>query len=173
MDVLQDLKTAEAIFFQCSIEKLEMLSKLLKRLRAKHVKAAFDAYPSDRDMAKTNSIFVQLGKETTIGEERKTKLRLGLVQVPVALHETNRGEISWMFASVNMAIYSIEMIKLDVNGNLATLQPGSSQLFSENDVIMTCEVDQSCIFIAFHPLYQNKCFIQCKNQNAPTTFHFL
>ena len=53
-----------------------------------------------------------------------------------------------------MAIYAIEMTKLEVNGNLVTLQPGSSQLFSENDFTMKYEVEQSSMnsssFIVFH-----------------------
>ena len=53
-----------------------------------------------------------------------------------------------------MAIHAIEMTKLEVNGNLVTLQPGSSQLFSKNDLIMKYEVEQSSMnspsFIVFH-----------------------
>ena len=41
-----------------------------------------------------------------------------------------------------MVLYAIEMATLEVNGNLVTLQPGSSQLFSKNDIIMRCEVDK-------------------------------
>ena len=67
-----------------------------------------------------------------ISEGSQTEFRLALVQTPVALNESNRGEISWMCASANMAVYAINMTKVEVNGNLVTLQPGSSQLFSEN-----------------------------------------
>ena len=59
------------------------------------------------------------------------------MQIPVALDESNEGEIFWMCASAHMAIYAIEM------SNRVTLQPGSSHLFSENDFSMKYEVDQS------------------------------
>ena len=53
-----------------------------------------------------------------------------------------------------MAIYAIEMTKLEANIILVMLQPGSSEHFSENYVIMKYEVDQSSInslsFIVFH-----------------------
>ena len=52
-------------------------------------------------------------------------MRLGLVQIPIALNENNRDEIFWMCASVHMTIYAIEMTKLEVSGNLVTLQRGS------------------------------------------------
>ena len=68
------------------------------------------------------------------------------MQIPVALGESNGGEIFWMYVSSNMAIYAIEMTRLEINGNLITLQPMSSQLFSEkDDFIMKYEVDQSSI----------------------------
>ena len=38
-----------------------------------------------------------------------------------------------MCASFNMAVYAKEMTKLEVNGKLKTLQPESSQLFSEKE----------------------------------------
>ena len=79
-----------------------------------------------------------MGKEIAIGEESQSEVRLDLVQIPVALDETNGGEIFPMYASANMATYAIEMTNLEVNGNLVTLQPGSSQLFSENDQSFTC-----------------------------------
>ena len=58
------------------------------------------------------------------------------MQIPVALDESNGEEIFWISASVNRAIYAIEMTKLEVGGNLVTLQPSCFQLFSENDAIM-------------------------------------
>ena len=64
-----------------------------------------------------------------IGERNQTDLRLGLVQFPAALDESNGGEIFWMCVSSNMAVYAIKMTKLEVNGKLVTLQPGSTQLF--------------------------------------------
>ena len=96
-----------------------------------------------------------MGREIAIGEKNRTELRLGLVQIPVALDESNRGEIFWMCASSNMSVYAIEMTKLEVNGKLVTLQPGSSQHFSENnDFIMKYEVNKSSMnspsFIVFH-----------------------
>ena len=42
-----------------------------------------------------------------------------------------------------MAIYATEMTKLEVSGNLVVLQPGSSKLFSKNDVIIKYEVAQN------------------------------
>ena len=43
-----------------------------------------------------------------------------------------------------MAVYAIEKTELKINGKLATLQPGSSQLFNKNeDFIIKCEVKQS------------------------------
>ena len=66
------------------------------------------------------------------------------MQILVALDESNGGENFSMCASSNMAVYAIEISKLEVNGNLVMLQPGSSQLFSEKkDFIMKYEVDQS------------------------------
>ena len=54
-----------------------------------------------------------------------------------------------------MAIYAIWMTMYVVNGKLVTLQPGHSQLFSENDeFIMKYQVDQTSTyspsFIVFH-----------------------
>ena len=54
-----------------------------------------------------------------------------------------------------MAIYAIEITKLEVNGKLVTLQPGRSQCYSaKEDFIMKYEVDQSSMnspsFIVFH-----------------------
>ena len=90
-----------------------------------------------------------------MGEKNRTELRLGLVQILAALDESNGGEIFWMCALSNMAIYAIGITKLEVNVKLVTLQPESSQLFSENkDFIMKYEVDQSSMnspsFIVFH-----------------------
>ena len=74
------------------------------------------------------------------------------VQIPVALDESNRGKIFQMFASSNMAIYAMEMTKLEVNDKLVLL--GCSQLFRKNDVIIKYNVDQSSLnlpnFIVFH-----------------------
>ena len=96
-----------------------------------------------------------LDREIAIGEGSLTALRMGLVQIPVALNETNGGEIFWMCASANMAIYVIEMTKLELNGDLVMLQTGSFQLFSENELIMKYEVEQSsmnpvCIELLLH-----------------------
>ena len=68
-------------------------------------------------MAKTtNNILFQLGREIAIGEKNQTEFRLGLVQILFALDELNKGEIFWMCASSNMAVYAIEMTKLEVYG---------------------------------------------------------
>ena len=79
-------------------------------------------------------------------------MRLYLLQVPVTLDGI--GEIFWVSASVNMAVYAIEMTPLEVNGNLDALQPDRFPLFCENDVIMKYEVEQSSIdslsFIVFY-----------------------
>ena len=60
---------------------------------------------------------------------------------------------NFICASTNMAIYAIEMTKLDFNGNLVTLQPGSSPNFSENDLFNTYVVHQISTlphFIVYH-----------------------
>ena len=136
-------------------KELELLSRLLKTFGMKDVKEVVNAHSCDGDMAKKTSIVLfQLGREITIGEGSKTELKLGVVQIPVALDELNGVEIFWMCASVNMAIYAIVMTKFTVNGNLVTLQLGSSQLFSENDSITKFEVEQSSTnspsFLVFH-----------------------
>ena len=88
-------------------------------------------------------VFFQLDSETAFDEKSRTKLRLTLVQIEVALDELNGGEIFWTNASSNIAVYVIEMTKHEVNGKLVILWPGSSQLFSKNDLIMKYEVDKS------------------------------
>ena len=76
------------------------------------------------------------------------------MQIPVAFDESNGGEIFWMHTSFNMAIYAIEMIRLEINGNLVILQPVNFQLFSEKDVITKYKVNQSFMsspsFIVLH-----------------------
>ena len=75
------------------------------------------------------------------------------MQIPVALDGTNEDEVFRMCASVNMAMYAIEMTKLELKCNLVALQAGSSELFSENDVITKYEVEQSFdspFYIVFH-----------------------
>ena len=52
-----------------------------------------------------------------IDEKCQTELRLGLVLTPVVLGESNGGELFQMCASSNMAVYTIEMTKLEVNGD--------------------------------------------------------
>ena len=61
---------------------------------------------------KSNIVLFQLDREIAMDKGSQTELRLGMVQTPVALDESNEGEIFWMCASVNMAIYVIEMTKL-------------------------------------------------------------
>ena len=72
-------------------------------------------------------------------------MRLGLVQVPLALDGNNCGKIFWMCASAHMAIYAIVITKFEINGNLVALEPGSPNLFGENYVIMNYEVKQNSI----------------------------
>ena len=77
------------------------------------------------------------------------------MQIRVTLDESNGGQVFWMCASSNMAVYAIDMMKVVVSSKLVTLQPGSSQLFDkEEDLIMKYEVNQSFIntpsFIVFH-----------------------
>ena len=60
-----------------------------------------------------------------------------------------------MCVTANMAIYAKEMTKIEVNGNLVTLQTENFQLFIEkDDFIMKDEVDQvsmnSNSFVVFH-----------------------
>ena len=78
-----------------------------------------------------------------------------MVPISVVLDESNVGELFLMCVSSNMAVYTIEMAKFEINGKLVTLQPGSSQLFKEKgDFIMKLEVDQismnSPSFVVFH-----------------------
>ena len=42
-------------------------------------------------------------------------------QIPFASGEANGGKIFWMCATFNIAIYAMEMIKLEVNGKLVEL----------------------------------------------------
>ena len=69
-------------------------------------------------------------------------MRLGLVQNLAALDGTNGGQILLICASAIMAFSVIKTIKFDVNDNLVVLQPDSSQLFSQNDIITNFEVAQ-------------------------------
>ena len=68
----------------------------------KEVKAVVGAYSCDGGMAK-----IRLGREKANGEKHWIELRLGLVQIPVALDESNGGEIFYMCASSNMAVYAM------------------------------------------------------------------
>ena len=68
---------------------------------------------------------------------------IGPSQIPVAFDKTNGDEVFRICALANMAIYAIEMTKLEVNGNLVALQPDDSQLFRESDVITKYEVSLS------------------------------
>ena len=79
---------------------------------------------------KPNKILFQFFREISIGGERKTEFRLGLVQFSVAFDATNRGEIFRICASVDMAICAIEMTMFEVNGNLIAL----------NKVVLSCLV---------------------------------
>ena len=74
------------------------------------------------------------------------------MQIPVVLNESNKGEIFWLCASFNMAVYAIVTSKLEINGTLLTLQPESSQS------LLKYEVDQcsmnSLSFIVFHYYFE-------------------
>ena len=126
-----------------------MLSRLLKSFGMRNVKAVVDAYPYDGDIAKNQTIF-----SFDLAEKQQLEQRLGLLQIPVALDETNGGELFWMCALAHMAIYAIEMTKLEVNVTLVTTQTCSSQFFSEHDLNMTYDVEQSSLnalsFRVFH-----------------------
>ena len=67
------------------------------------------------------------------GEGSGTELKLGMEQIPFASGEPNGGKIFWMCATFNIAIYAMEMIKLEVNGKLVELQQGSFQLFNAKE----------------------------------------
>ena len=69
---------------------------------------------------KLSNIIVQLRRETAMGEGEKTEMMLGLMKAQVVLDCINGGEIFWMCASANMAIYAIEITKLEVNGYIVT-----------------------------------------------------
>ena len=145
---MQDLETAKVEFYQCSIGKRARNAfKTVECFGMREVKAVVNAYPCDVGKAKKpNSIFFQLGREMAISERRQTDVRLGLVQIQVALDQSNGGEIFWMCALFNMTIYAMKMTKLEVNGNMVMLQPGSSQHFCEkDDFIMKYEFDQSSV----------------------------
>ena len=103
-------------------KEIEVLSRLLKTFGMKEVKAMVDVYPCDGDMAKNLTAISFHWAEIVIGEKNQTDLRLDLVQIPVALDESNGDEIFWMHASSNMAGYAMEMMKLEVIGKLVTLQ---------------------------------------------------
>ena len=88
------------------------------------------------------------------------------MQIPVALDESNGGKIFWICASSNMAVYAIEMTKLEVSSKLVMLQLGNSQLFDDKeDLIMKYEVNQSFInspsFIVFHYYLREDVDVAC------------
>ena len=72
-------------------------------------------------------------------EKVRTEFRLSLVQISVALDETNGGEIFRMCTSVKIDIHAIEMTYLE-GVNLVALQPSCSQMFNENNVITKHEI---------------------------------
>ena len=136
-------------------KELEMLLRLFKSFGMEEVKTVVDAYPCDGDMKKNKEYPLSTGQRYTNQWKNWTELWLGLVQIPVAPDESNGGEIFWMCASSNIAVYATEITKLEVNGKLVTLQPGSSQLFSENEnFIVKYDINQSSMnsphFTVFH-----------------------
>ena len=87
-----------------------MLLRLLKIFGMKEVKPVIDAYSHHSDMMKKpNCILFQLSKEKAIVEGSQTKLRFSLVQIPVALDESNGSEICCMCDLSKMSIYTKEM----------------------------------------------------------------
>ena len=99
------------------------------------------------------------------------------MQTPVELDESKGGEIFLMCASANMAIYAIDITKLEVNGNFVMF----------HHFIMKYEAVQSSMsslsFIMFYYYLEGdkdvayyttkKCFVQCRNQNTPILLYFL
>ena len=93
------------------------------------------------------------------------------MQVPAVFDGTNGGEIFWVCVSINMTSYAIEKMKLEVNDNLVSLEPGSSHLFSENDVNINNEVEQSSLYssslLVFHYYFEgNVDVVDCTTSNA-------
>ena len=62
-------------------------------------------------MRKTRTILFQLGRNILIGEKR-SDLRLGLVQIPIKLDKISGDKIVRMSKSLNIANYLIQMTKL-------------------------------------------------------------
>ena len=103
-------------------------------------------------------------------EEYKNSVLVGLVQILVILDGTNGGEIFKIFASVSMAIYTIEMTQLEDSCNLVALQTGFSKLFCKNDAITKYEVVQSSNSPSFKIFqYYNHVNVDLTNY---TTFFF-
>ena len=116
-------------------------------------KTVVDSHPCNGVMAKTNKIQFHLGRELSVSVKARIKFRLGLVQISIKVDKTSEGEIFRICASVNIAIKKIEMTKLEINENVAALQPGSSHFFSDDDDITKYEVEKSHnspSFIVFH-----------------------
>ena len=93
-------------------------------------------------LQKTKQDPLSISQKNSIRNGRRTELRLDMEQVSVALDCITVREIFRICVSVNMDIYAIEMTKLEVGGNLVASQRGSSQLFSEKNVITKDEVEQ-------------------------------
>ena len=63
-------------------------------------------------MTKSKQYPLSIIRETAIGKRSSNELRLGLVQVPVALDGTNGNKIC---RCLPLTIHTIEMTKLEVN----------------------------------------------------------
>ena len=83
-----------------------------------------------------------MGQKKAIGGGSRTELRMALVQIHVALDDTNGvNKFSGCVLPPTWLICHIEVMKLEVNHNLIALCSGSSQLSSENDVNTEYEVE--------------------------------
>ena len=93
---------------------------------------------------------IEMAKTIELGIKISIK---SLVQISVALDGTNGGEIFMLCASANVAVYAIEMKKVEVNSKMVSLLPECYQLFSKNNNIAKIEVELSSNspgFIVFH-----------------------
>ena len=133
---------------------------------------------------KTISVLIWLGRKIAIGGGSQTELKLGRVQISVKLDDTNGGEIFWMCASVNMAIYAREVTKLEVNAiwlhyiqvvlNFSIrMMPSWNMKLNRVSWIHPDSWSSIIVLRRCGPLYHNKCFLQCWNQNAPIALYFL
>ena len=87
-------------------KELEMLSSI-KSSKMKNINDVVDSYSCDGDMAtKTSKICFRLGREISTGDTGRTKHKLALIQMQVALNGTSSDKIFRMCAHENIAIYA-------------------------------------------------------------------